>query len=69
MTGARVAPGPLEGLAGMMARGLLLIACVALLVACSWPRAHANVRLTPDGATVTPSLSTNIGGIGVSISQ
>lgn len=53
----------------MMARGLLLIACVATLAACSWPRAHANVRLTQGGATITPSLSTSIAGIGVSISQ
>ena len=50
-------------------RMLLPIAILAMLCACSWPRAHANVRLTPDGATVTPSLSTSIAGIGVSLSQ
>lgn len=50
-------------------RTLLPLLALALLGACSWPRAHANVRLTPDGATVTPSLSTTIGGIGVNISQ
>jgi hypothetical protein len=53
----------------MIARGLLLMALLATLAACSWPRAHANVRLTPDGATVAPSLSTSIAGIGVNISQ
>lgn len=54
---------------GYRLRILLPVAASLLLSACSWPRAHANVRLTPDGATVTPSLSTSIGGIGVSISQ
>ncbi len=54
----RVGPGP-----------LLPFLALVLLGACSWPRAHANVRLTPDGATVTPSLSTSIGGIGVNIGQ
>lgn len=58
-----------EGAAGLILRGLALVAATALLAACSWPRARANVRLTPDGATVTPSLSTTIGGIGVNISQ
>lgn len=53
----------------MILRGLTLAAVMAALAGCSWPRAHANVRLTPDGATVTPSLSTSIGGIGVSLSQ
>lgn len=53
----------------MIARGLLLTVCVAGLAACSWPRAHANVRLTQGGATVTPTLSTSIAGIGVNISQ
>jgi hypothetical protein len=53
----------------MILRGLLLILLVPALSACSWPRAHANVRLSPDGATVTPSLSTSVAGIGVNISQ
>ena len=53
----------------MTPRALVLLAGFLALAGCSWPRAHANVRLTPDGATVTPSLSTSIGGIGVSLSQ
>lgn len=48
---------------------LLPMVLILTLCACSWPRAHANVRLTPDGAKVTPSLSTSIAGIGVSLSQ
>jgi hypothetical protein len=53
----------------MTARGLLLVAAVTLVAACSYPRAHANVRLTPNGVTVVPSLTTSLGGIGVSVSQ
>ena len=47
----------------------LPILLILTLSACSWPRAHANVRLTPDGAKVTPSLSTSIAGIGLTVSQ
>ena len=54
---------------GLRPRKLLPMALLLALAACSWPRAHANVRLTPDGATVTPARSTTIGGIGVNISQ
>lgn len=50
-------------------RRLLPMVALALLAACSWPRAHANVRLTPDGVKVRPALSTSIGGIGVTVSQ
>jgi len=53
----------------MTARGFLLIAAVTLVAACSWPRAHANVRVTPNGVTVVPSLYTSVGGVGVSVSQ
>lgn len=53
----------------MSLRRLALILLVPALAACSWPRAHASVRLTGDGATVTPSLSTTIAAIGVNISQ
>lgn len=55
----------------MMARlGLCLILAVsAALCACSQPRAHASIRLTPNGVRVAPALSTTIGGIGVSVSQ
>jgi len=50
--------------------GLLLLVLSAIsLSACSYPRAHARVRVTPDGVRVAPSLSTTIGGVGVSISQ
>ncbi|MCY1128316.1 MULTISPECIES: hypothetical protein [unclassified Frigidibacter] len=48
---------------------LLPIACLAALAACSQPRAHANVRLTPDGVKVAPSVRTNLLGVGVTISQ
>ncbi len=50
-------------------RSLWPMAALALLAACSWPRAHANVRVTPDGVRVLPSLSTSLGGIGVTVSQ
>lgn len=48
---------------------LLLVLAVTSLSACSYPQAHASVRVTPDGVRVAPSLSTTIGGVGVSISQ
>lgn len=50
-------------------RGTLLLVVVALLGACSPPRPHANVRLTPEGVKVRPSLSTSIAGVGVTVSQ
>lgn len=53
----------------MKSRSLLLMAWLVLLAACSSPRAHANVRLTPNGVRVVPSLSTTVGGLGVTLSQ
>ncbi len=50
-------------------RRLLPMVALALLAACSWPRAHANLRVTPGGVKVQPSLSTVIGGIGVTVTQ
>jgi hypothetical protein len=48
---------------------ILLVVAAVLLGACSQPRAHAHVRLTPKGVKVAPSLSTSLGGIGVTVSQ
>lgn len=59
----------LEGATGVILRGLVLMAGLAALAGCSWPRAHANVHLTPEGVKVRPSLSTSIAGVGVSVSQ
>ena len=50
------------------ARRLLPMLALLLLSACSWPRANANVHVTPDGVRVVPSLRTTVGGIGVSVS-
>ena len=44
----------------MILRGLALAAVMAALAGCSWPRAHANVRLTPDGATVTRTATVTV---------
>lgn len=46
-----------------------LLALTALLSACSQPRAHVGARVTPDGVRATPSLSTTIAGIGLTVSQ
>ncbi|MGC1486195.1 MAG: hypothetical protein WA784_00230 [Albidovulum sp.] len=48
--------------------------CLALLTAfalsaCSQPRAHARIRITPNGVTVAPAVSTSIGGIGMTVTQ
>ncbi|MBS0564561.1 MAG: hypothetical protein JSR87_08845 [Proteobacteria bacterium] len=51
------------------ARHLLPILMLVLMAGCSFPRAHANVHLTPAGVKVRPSLSTSIAGVGVSVSQ
>lgn len=53
----------------MRSRGFLMVAGLVLVAACSSPRAHANLRLTPNGVTVVPSLATTVGGIGVTLSQ
>ena len=45
------------------------LAMTALLSACSQPRAHVGARITPDGVRATPSLSTSIAGIGLTVSQ
>jgi len=47
----------------------LILAAVLLLGACTSPRPHARVRVTPSGVKVVPSLSTSIAGIGVSVTQ
>jgi len=47
----------------------MLSAALCLLAACTQPRAHAALRLTDGGVRVTPTLSTSIAGIGVSVSQ
>ena len=51
------------------ARVILSAGFCLMLTACSQPRAHAALRVTPDGVRVAPSLSTTIAGIGVSVSQ
>ncbi|MEZ5772382.1 MAG: hypothetical protein R3D46_04120 [Defluviimonas denitrificans] len=51
------------------ARVILSAGFCLMLAACSQPRAHAALRVTPDGVRVAPSLSTTIAGIGVSVSQ
>ena len=51
------------------ARVILSAGFCLMLAACSQPRAHAALRITPDGVRVAPSLSTTIAGIGVSVSQ
>ena len=50
-------------------RALLPMLALTLLSACSWPRAHANVHVTPNGVRVHPALSTSIGGVGVTVTQ
>ncbi|MCV2874101.1 hypothetical protein OEZ71_17525 [Defluviimonas sp. WL0050] len=47
----------------------VLLAAAALLSACAQPRAHVGARITPDGVRATPSLSTSIAGIGLTLSQ
>ncbi|PPB80534.1 hypothetical protein LV82_01883 [Albidovulum inexpectatum] len=39
------------------------------LASCSQPRAHAHVRVTPDGPRVAPSVSTSILGIGLTVTR
>ncbi|WP_291337538.1 hypothetical protein [Albidovulum sp.] len=46
-----------------------IVGLCLLVAGCSQPRGHAALRLTPDGVRVTPSISTSIAGIGVSVSQ
>lgn len=51
------------------ARVILSAGLCLLLAACTQPRAHAALRVTPDGVRVAPSLSTTFAGIGISVSQ
>lgn len=51
------------------ARVILSAGLCLLLAACTQPRAHTALRVTPDGVRVAPSLSTTIAGIGISVSQ
>jgi uncharacterized lipoprotein len=51
------------------AAALLAVLALALLSACSPPRTHAKVRLTPDGAKVSPGVSTSILGIGLTVTE
>ena len=53
----------------MKAATLAVLGATLALAACSQPRAHAGIRVTPNGVTVVPALSTSIGGIGVSVTQ
>lgn len=46
-----------------------LLFAIALAAGCSKPRAHAGVRVTPDGVRVIPSMSTSIAGIGLTLSE
>ena len=50
-------------------RSLVGMAALVALAGCSQPRAHAGVHLTPDGVRVTPSVSTSIAGIGLTLSE
>lgn len=59
----------MDGAAGMNHALVILSAALCLLAACSQPRAHAALRVTDRGVRVTPSMSTSIAGIGVSVSQ
>jgi hypothetical protein len=52
-----------------MKRLFALLALTGLLSACSQPRAHVGARVTPDGVRATPSLSTSIAGVGLTVSQ
>ena len=51
------------------ARVILSAGFCLMLAACSQPRAHAALRVTPDGVRIVPSLSTTIAWLGVSVSQ
>ena len=44
-----------------------LVPLVLLLAACGQPRANANVRVTPEGVRVVPSLAGSLGGIGIRV--
>ncbi|MFO1174588.1 MAG: hypothetical protein U1E48_05200 [Paracoccaceae bacterium] len=50
------------------ARALLPVLALLALSACSWPRANANVHVTPNGVRVVPSLHTTFAGVGVNVS-
>ena len=45
-----------------------MLLAISALAACSQPRAHAGIRITPSGVKVVPSLSTSVAGVGVSVS-
>jgi hypothetical protein len=40
---------------------------LGFLTACTQPRANIGARATPDGVKVTPSISTSIAGIGLTV--
>lgn len=46
----------------------LIVLMVLALAACSNPRANANIGLGPGGVSLTPSVSGNVGGLGVTVS-
>lgn len=44
-----------------------VMVALGLLTACTQPRANIGARATPDGVKVTPSISTSIAGIGLTV--
>ena len=46
---------------------VLLILTVALLAACENPQLNAGISLGANGLTVRPSVSGNVGGLGVEV--
>ncbi|GAB4382020.1 hypothetical protein [Albidovulum sp.] len=50
-----------------MTRLLALVGIVLGLAACSNPRAHAGVHVTPRGVSVTPALTTSIGALDIAV--
>lgn len=48
-------------------RSAALVGIVLGLAACSNPRAHAGVHVTPRGVSVTPTLSTSIGALDIAV--
>ncbi|MDI3338168.1 hypothetical protein QKW60_17300 [Defluviimonas aestuarii] len=44
-----------------------VMVALGFLTACTQPRANIGARATPDGVKVTPSISTSIAGIGLTV--
>ncbi len=46
---------------------ICLMIALGFLTACTQPRAHVGARATSNGVKVTPSISTSIAGIGLTV--